>query len=210
MLGPSGLREDDAAARLIAGLEEPTAGRVLIGGQRRHRLAPGRAERRDGLPELRAVPAPDRGAEHRASGSTCATCRRREARGAGPRRRPSWSAAPSCSHGGRTSSRAASVSASRSPARSSASRTSSCSTSRSRTSTRELRVQVRAELKELQRRVGGTMVHVTHDQVEALVARRPGRRAATRASCSRSGAPDEVWAAPREPLRRDGSSARRR
>ncbi len=40
----------------------------------------------------------------------------------------------------------------------------------------ELRVQTRTELKALHERVGGTMLYVTHDQVEALVLGRPRRR----------------------------------
>jgi multiple sugar transport system ATP-binding protein len=58
-----------------------------------------------------------------------------------------------------------------------------------------LRVSVRAELKEIHRRVGGTTVHVTHDQVEALVL---GDRIAVldRGVVQQVGTPDEVWAAP--------------
>jgi ABC-type sugar transport system ATPase subunit len=58
-----------------------------------------------------------------------------------------------------------------------------------------LRVSVRAELKELHVRVGGTTVHVTHDQVEALVL---GDRVAVldRGVVQQVGRPDEVWTAP--------------
>ena len=58
-----------------------------------------------------------------------------------------------------------------------------------------LRVAVRSELKEIHRRVGGTTVHVTHDQVEALVL---GDRIAVldRGVVQQVGTPDEVWAAP--------------
>ena len=51
--------------------------------------------------------------------------------------------------------------------RSCASPRSSCSMSRCRTST-ELRVQMRTEITALHRRLGTTMIYVTHDQVEAM------------------------------------------
>jgi ABC-type sugar transport system ATPase subunit len=59
-----------------------------------------------------------------------------------------------------------------------------------------MRVAVRAELKEIHRRVGATTIHVTHDQVEALVL---GDRIAVLNAgvVQQIGAPDEVWAAPR-------------
>ena len=66
----------------------------------------------------------------------------------------------------------------------------------------QLRVYMRAELKRLHQRVGGTMVYVTHDQVEALTL---GDRVAvlTRTgSCSRSG-PGRDLPAARQPLRGD-------
>jgi ABC-type sugar transport system ATPase subunit len=59
----------------------------------------------------------------------------------------------------------------------------------------ELRVQTRGELKSLHARVGATMVHVTHDQVEALVL--GDRVAVLRAGrIEQVGTPDEVWARP--------------
>ena len=58
-----------------------------------------------------------------------------------------------------------------------------------------LRVSVRAELKEIHRRVGATTVHVTHDQVEALVL--GDRIAVVRDGVVQQvGTPEEVWAAP--------------
>ena len=59
-----------------------------------------------------------------------------------------------------------------------------------------MRVAVRAELKVIHRRVGATTIHVTHDQVEALVL--GDRLAVLNAGVVQQiGAPDEVWAAPR-------------
>jgi ABC-type sugar transport system ATPase subunit len=59
----------------------------------------------------------------------------------------------------------------------------------------ELRVQTRSELKALHERVGGTMVYVTHDQVEALVL---GDRVAVLrgGELEQVGTPDELWNAP--------------
>jgi ABC-type sugar transport system ATPase subunit len=59
----------------------------------------------------------------------------------------------------------------------------------------ELRAETRGELKALHERVGGTMVHVTHDQVEALVL---GDRIAVlrEGRVEQVGSPDEIWRAP--------------
>lgn len=59
----------------------------------------------------------------------------------------------------------------------------------------ELRVETRAEIKALHREVGGTMVHVTHDQTEALVL---GDRVAVMREgvVEQIGTPDEIWRTP--------------
>jgi ABC-type sugar transport system ATPase subunit len=59
----------------------------------------------------------------------------------------------------------------------------------------ETRVETRAELKALHARVGGTMVHVTHDQTEALVL---GDRIAVMRDglLEQVGTPDEIWRLP--------------
>lgn len=59
----------------------------------------------------------------------------------------------------------------------------------------ELRVETRSELKALHGRVGGTMLHVTHDQVEALVL---GDRIAVLRDgrIEQVGTPDEIWGTP--------------
>ena len=56
----------------------------------------------------------------------------------------------------------------------------------------QLRVYMRAELKELHQRVGGTMVYVTHDQVEALTL---GDRVAVLSGgeLQQVGTPDEIY-----------------
>jgi sn-glycerol 3-phosphate transport system ATP-binding protein len=59
----------------------------------------------------------------------------------------------------------------------------------------QLRTQMRAELKELQRGVGATMVYVTHDQIEALTL--ADRLAVLRAGVLQQvGTPDEVFDRP--------------
>lgn len=58
-----------------------------------------------------------------------------------------------------------------------------------------LRVQMRAELRALHDRLGATMVHVTHDQTEALVL--ADRIAVLRdGRVEQVGTPDEIWHAP--------------
>ncbi|MGH8835747.1 MAG: ABC transporter ATP-binding protein [Actinomycetes bacterium] len=59
----------------------------------------------------------------------------------------------------------------------------------------ELRVETRSELRALHQRVGGTMVHVTHDQTEAMVL---GDRIAVLQAgrIQQIGTPDEIWSRP--------------
>ena len=68
----------------------------------------------------------------------------------------------------RRSCRAARANASRSVARSSSSRKRSCSMNRLSNLDAELRVKMRSEIAALHRRLGATMIYVTHDQVEAM------------------------------------------
>ena len=57
-VGPSGCGKS-TLLRMIAGLEEITAGELLIGGERVNDVPPARARHRDGVPELRALSAHD-------------------------------------------------------------------------------------------------------------------------------------------------------
>ena len=68
LVGPSGSGKS-TALRMLAGLEEVDDGGDLDRRPRRHVRAAARPRRRDGLPELRALPVPDGRAEHRASRS---------------------------------------------------------------------------------------------------------------------------------------------
>ena len=133
-VGPSGCGKT-TALRMIAGLESITSGRREArrpGHQRPAAEGPGH---RDGLPELRALPAHGRGEEHGLRARRCAASRRRRSTRASARRRAS-SASPTRCTRSRARSPAASGSAWRWGARSSATRRRSSWTSRSRTSTR--------------------------------------------------------------------------
>ena len=81
LLGPSGCGKT-TTLRMVAGFVEPTGGRGAAGRARHHAAAALEAQRRPGVPELRAVPAPDGGAERRlragdAQGRAIARWRRR-------------------------------------------------------------------------------------------------------------------------------------
>ena len=161
---PERLRQDDAPAAHRRASSGPTRGRSSwrSPGRGQRRVGAARAApRRDGLPGLRALPAPDRRRERRL---------RRLRAAAAPPALPSALLVGLDGLGGasRTSSRAASSSASRSPARSRRRPPSSCSTSRGRTSTRCCAATMRDELAAILRGIGVTVVLVTHDREEAF------------------------------------------
>ena len=64
LVGPSGCGKT-TALRMVAGLEEISDGTVSIGGRVVNDLYAEGARHRDGVPELRALPAPERRREHR-------------------------------------------------------------------------------------------------------------------------------------------------
>ena len=66
LVGPSGSGKT-TTLRMLAGLEEVDAGEIFIGDRDVTDLRAEAARHRDGVPELRPVPAHDRRREHRAS-----------------------------------------------------------------------------------------------------------------------------------------------
>ena len=153
--------------RVVAGLEPVTGGRVHIAGRDVTPVAPAGATSRWSSRVVRALPAPDRRGRTSPSAWRCATCP-----GGGPapgRRRRPRSAARRCSTGGPASSPAASGSGSRSPGRWSASRTCFLLDEPLSNLDPELRVRDAGRAAGPAQRLGATMVHVTHDQTEALV-----------------------------------------
>ena len=66
LLGPSGSGKT-TTLRMIAGFEQPDAGRVTLGGEDITRTPPSQARRQHRVPGLRALPAHDRRRERRAT-----------------------------------------------------------------------------------------------------------------------------------------------
>ena len=170
LLGPSGCGKT-TTLRLIAGFEEPTSRRNPA--ERRSHQAPEAvpAQRQHRVSELRAVSAPHRAREHRIR-AAARTDQKRHREGAFAKC-SNW-----CSLTGKESRR---------PAQLSGGERQRVALARSLVLAPDvllldeplsaldpnLRKQVRAELKDMQRRVGITFLFVTHDQEEALSHVRP-------------------------------------
>jgi multiple sugar transport system ATP-binding protein len=192
VLGPSGCGKS-TLLRVVAGLEEPTAGRVLIGGRDVTQMPPGRRNVSMvfqsyalfphltveenvafGL-EVREVPKREARARARAAAELVGIgellARRPAQLSGGERQRVALA---------RAIVREPDVFLLDEPLSN---------------LDAELRVRTRAELKALHGRVGGTMVYVTHDQTEALTL---GDRVALmrEGMVEQVATPDEVWGRP--------------
>ena len=134
MVGPSGCGKT-TTLRMIAGFERPTSGRILLDGDdvAQHAAAP--AQRQHGVPELRALPAPERRRQRRVRAQVPEASRKERAAQARSARRSRWCSSTGFEKRKPASSRAASSSASRWRARSCCGRACCCSTSRSARST---------------------------------------------------------------------------
>ena len=75
LVGPSGCGKT-TALRMVAGLEDISDGTLSIGGRVVNDAVAEGARHRDGLPELRALPAPDACARTSRSACACARSRR--------------------------------------------------------------------------------------------------------------------------------------
>ena len=166
LLGPSGSGKT-TTLMMIAGFETPIAGDIAIDGRSIVGAAAAQAQHRHGVPELRAVPASDRGGEYRLSAEAARRRSRRRGRGGG-RERWSWCGCPAIRRAIRGSYRAASSSAWRWPAR-------SCSSPRLLLMDeplgaldKQLRESLQLEMRRLHADLGITFIYVTHDQEEAL------------------------------------------
>ena len=197
LVGPSGCGKT-TALRMIAGLEEVSDGDIKIGERVVNTRLPQRPGHRHGLPELRPVPAHDRLRQHglRPEAPPRPQARHRQARRARP---------PGCS--------GIEALLQRRPGQLSGGQRQRVALGRAivrepqvflmdeplSNLDAKLRVQTRAELIKLHRRLGITTIYVTHDQVEAMTmgdriavmtgggcssARRRWRSSRTRSTCS--------------------------
>ena len=87
-VGPSGCGKS-TLLRMIAGLEDVTGGAILIDGERVIDQPPGQARPRDGVPDLRALPAHDGARQHGLRAPPGRRRRRRSATGRSTRRQRS-------------------------------------------------------------------------------------------------------------------------
>ena len=163
-LGPSGCGKT-TMLRMIAGLERPTEG-GSTSTARTSPTAPAHSRHRDGLPEPRAVPAPDRRPEHRVRD---ADPRRAEGARSPSAWRNCWNSSRcrGWASGGSSSCPAGSASASPRRALALAPRLFLLDEPLSALDA-NLREQLQVELRLLQQQLGITTIIVTHDQREAM------------------------------------------
>ena len=200
LLGPSGCGKS-TILRVVAGLEDADSGRDRDRRPARELHRPGQAQRGDGVPELRALPAHDRVQEHRVPAPD-----REEA--ARPRSTPPSAARPGSS--------ALEELLHRCPGQLSGGQRQRVALARAivrepqaflmdeplSNLDAQLRIQTRLELIQLHARLGITTMYVTHDQVEAMTM---GHRIAVMSEgvLQQIGTPQDVYRAAGERLRRD-------
>ena len=175
--GPPGCGKS-TLLRMIAGLEEITAGEIAIGGTRGQPRAAEGARHRDGVPELRALSAHDRARQHgvRADARQAAEGGDRGARAEGrrhPRPRAYLDRYPRQLSGGQRQRVAMGRAIVRDP------QVFLFDEPLSNLDAK-LRVQMRTEIKELHQRLKTTTIYVTHDQIEAMTMADQHRRHARR------------------------------
>ena len=178
LVGPSGCGKS-TALRMIAG---PRGHHRRRAHDRRRRREPALAEgprHRDGLPELRALPAHDRAREHGLRAAACAVSDKEEINKQVEDAarildlEPHLDRKPAQLSGGQRQRVAMGRAIVRDPAAFLMDEPLSNLDAK-------LRVQMRTEVARLQQRLGTTTIYVTHDQTEAHDARRPRRRDALR------------------------------
>ena len=166
IVGPSGCGKS-TLLRMIAGLEPITEGEIAIGGKRRERGRAQGPQHRDGVPELRALPAHERVREHGVRPAHPRARPRRTSRRAcsAPRRSSSWARClqrkPRELSGGQRQRVAMGRAIVREPAAFLFDEPLSNLDAK-------LRVQMRLEIQKLHRELKTTSIFVTHDQVEAM------------------------------------------
>ena len=164
-VGPSGCGKT-TALRMVAGLEHPTSGEILIGGKVVNDLDP--VDRDIAMVFQNYALYPHMTVRNNIGFPLACRTSPRTSGSGGSRAPPTCSASASCSSASRARSRAASGSASRWVARSSAIRTAFLMDEPLSNLDAKLRVQMRAELVKLHQRLGVTTLYVTHDQTEAM------------------------------------------
>ena len=165
LLGPSGCGKT-TILRMVAGFEQPSSGSIPIDGQEVTGAAPQPAQHRHGVPGLRALPQPDRGAECRLRPEGAEEARRGDTR---PRRGDAAAHRPARPRG-------------RYPFQLSGGQQQRVALARALAPhprvllldeplsalDAKIRVALREEIKAIQRKLGITTIFVTHDQEEAL------------------------------------------
>ena len=165
LLGPSGCGKT-TTLRMVAGLEDAHRGTILLGGRGHHRRQAVPAAGQHGVPELRAVPAPDDLRERRVRAAPHAAARTSKSKV--DEACSSWSSSAQY--------------AERKPAQLSGGQQQRVALARALINRPQvllldeplgaldlkLRRQMQLELKRIQTEVGLTFVHVTHDQEEAM------------------------------------------